>query len=369
MSEETQNPRLPARYHPLAELTRARILEFLREPEAVFWVFVFPVLLALALGIAFRSKPSQELRVAVVGDGAHARRLADALDRSADLEAVLLDEATAGRQLRTGKVDLIVLGGAEAGAPQTPAGTAGEQLVFRFDPARPEARTARLAVREALRAGNGVPDVTPAREEPVSEPGSRYIDFLIPGLVGLNLMGSGMWGIGFSVVVSRTRKLLKRFAVTPMRRGHYLLSFAFSRLIFLFLEVAAVVGFGWLVFDVHVRGSLLALFLVSLVGAMCFAGLGLLVAARPRTIEAVSGWMNLVMLPMWLLSGTFFSYERFPSFSHTAIRALPLTALNDALRAVVNDGTGLAASWPQLAVMTAWGVCCFVLAVRIFRWQ
>ncbi len=353
---------------PLCELTRARMLEFVREKEAIFWVFVFPVLLALALGIAFRSRPVSAVRVAVVAEVPQGEALAALLDEAGELDATLMDAASAEAQLRHGKVDLVVVwratGERPASLPPPP-----EALRFRLDPSRGEARTARLAVLQVLqRSRAGVPPLDIAQEE-LSEPGSRYIDFVIPGLVGLNLMGSGMWGIGFSVVVARARKLLKRFAATPMRRSDYLLSYALSRLVFLLAEVAAVVGFGWLAFGVRVHGSLLALAVVCLAGTLCFAGLGLLVAARPRTIEAVSGWMNLVMLPMWLLSGTFFSYERFPSFTHTAIRTLPLTALNDALRLVINDGAGLLATVPQLTVLGVWGGASFALAVRLFRWQ
>ena len=208
-----------------------------------------------------------------------------------------------------------------------------------------------------------------SRTKPWPSPGARYIDFLIPGLVGLNLMGSGMWGLGFAVVQARTRKLLKLLAATPMRRTHFLLSFMLSRLIFLALEVVAVIGFGWIAFGVSVHGSILELGVISLVGAMSFAGLGLLVAARPQTIEGVSGLMNLVMLPMWLLSGTFFAATRFPEFWQPVIQALPLTALNDALRANINEGLPLAASLPDVLVMAAWGSVSFLLALRWFRWQ
>jgi ABC-type multidrug transport system permease subunit len=207
------------------------------------------------------------------------------------------------------------------------------------------------------------------REETIAEPGARYIDFLIPGLIGLNLMGSGMWGLGFAIVSARGKKLLKRFAATPMRRSHYLLSFVLSRLIFLALEVAALVGFAWLVFGVVIRGSLIDVAVCAVVGALAFSGLGLLVAARPRTVEGVSGLMNFVMLPMWLLSGTFFSAARFPQWFQPLIKALPLTALNDVLRAVMNDGASLVSHGTQLAIVLAWGVVSFVVALRIFRWQ
>ena len=342
---------------PLVELTRARVLEFVREPEAVFWVFIFPVLLAVALGIAFRTQPAPRVRVAVV-DSAGATTIVARLADAADLEIRLLAEAEAAEALRKARVDVVVA-----------AGAAPTAVEYRFDPSRAEGRAARLAVDDALQRAAGRADPVATGERPVTEVGARYIDFLIPGLVGLNLMGSGMWGIGFSVVSARVRKLLKRYAATPMRRGHYLLSFGLSRLIFLVLEVAAIVGFGWLVFGVAVRGSLVVLAVVVLIGATSFAGLGLVVAARPRTIEAVSGWMNLVQLPMWLLSGSFFSYERFPEAVRPAIRVLPLTALNDALRAVINDGAPLQASWLELVVLAAWGAVSFVVALRTFRWQ
>ncbi len=361
---EAATRRQARRPHPLVELTRARLLEFLREPEAVFWVFVFPVLLALALGIAFRAKPPDKLRAAVERDASGAPSLLATLRSSPDLVVIELAPAEAAQALRIGKVDVVV------GATADPAGGRGlVGVTYRYDTTRAEGRAARLAVDDALQRALGRPDRLDVREERVAQPGNRYIDFLIPGLIGLNLMGSGMWGLGFAVVQARTRKLLKRFAATPMRRSHYLLSFMLSRLVGLVLEVAVVVGFGWLLFGVAVRGSLVALAVVSLFGALTFAGLGLLVAARPRTVEGVSGWMNLVQLPMWLFSGTFFSYERFPEVVQPVIRTLPLTALNDALRAIINEGSPLVASWPALLVMAAWGAVSFAVALRLFRWQ
>jgi ABC-2 type transport system permease protein len=349
------------RLRPLAELTRVRMLEFIREPEAVFWVFVFPVLLAVALGIAFRAKPVSSLEVAVAAEPAAASRLETLLHGAQGLRVHLMGKAEADHALRSGRVDVVVeASGLSRSLP--------EGVTYRYDPTRAEGRAAHLAVDAALEKALGRTDVLEAHEEWVSRHGSRYIDFLIPGLVGLNLMGSGLWGLGFAVVSARTRKLLKRFAVTPMYRSHYLLSFMLSRLLFMVLEVAAIVGFGWAAFGVRVNGSFAALGVVSLAGAMTFAGIGLLVAARPKTIEGVSGWMNLVMLPMWLLSGSFFSYERFPQIVQPAIRALPLTALNDALRLIINAGSSLTATWGQLAVMAGWGIVSFALALRIFRW-
>ncbi|HEU5260957.1 MAG TPA: ABC transporter permease [Gemmatimonadales bacterium] len=342
------------RDHPLVQLTLTRMREFYREPEAIFWVFGFPIVLAFALGIAFRNRGPGELRVAVLrtpGDSA----VAAALERAPTLTAGVLDSADARVQLRTGRIALLVV--------------PGDPVVYRYDSTRTESRLARLEADEVLQRAGGRPDVARVRDERVTEPGSRYIDFLIPGLLGMNLMGSGLWGVGFSVVQARTKKLLKRFMATPMRRSHYLMAFVLSRLVFLFLEVAALVGFGWWIFDVGVRGSIGALAFITVLGALSFAGLGMLVASRARTIEAVSGLMNLVMLPMWILSGTFFSYARFPDTMQPFVKALPLTALNDALRAVMIDGTSVALLGAPLAIVVGWGLASFAVALKIFRWR
>ena len=339
---------------PLVELTLARLREFLREPEALFWVFAFPVLLALALGLAFRGRTPERIPVGVV-EGPRAAANADALGRSPALLPRVLAAGAAREALRTGKVSLLV--------------EDGEGPVYRFDPTRPDARAARLEVDDALQRAAGRADPLRPREVHAGEPGSRYVDFLIPGLLGLNLMGTSMWGLGFSIVNARTKKLLKRLAATPMRRSEYLLAQMLARLVFLVLEVAILVGFARLAFGVEVRGSIAALALVSLLGAASFAGIGLLVAARARTVEGVSGLMNVVMLPMWLLSGTFFSWERFPETIHPFIRALPLTALNDALRAVMIEGRPLASLGLELGVLLASGLVSFLVAVRVFRWQ
>jgi ABC-type multidrug transport system permease subunit len=357
-----------ARGHPLVELTLARLREFVREPGAIFWTFGFPVLLAIGLGIAFRSKPASEVRVAVVGQGPGITQTLERLSVAKGIQPVRLSAADAATALRSGKVDLIVE--VAPSAPTAGATASGPpRLIYRFDTLQPESRYARLLVDDALQRALGRQDVLRADRRPVSAKGSRYIDFLIPGLIGLNVMGSSMWGIGYAVVLARRRRLLKRLAATPMRRSHYLLAYIFSRILFLVAEVGLLVAFGWLAFGVAVRGSLLAVTFVALLGSLSFMGLALLVAARPESTEVASGWMNAAMLPMWLLSGSFFSYERFPAAVQPFLKALPLTAFNDALRAVMNDGAALWQTWPSLAVLAAWGAGTFWLALKLFRWQ
>jgi ABC-type multidrug transport system permease subunit len=339
---------------PILELTIVRTKEFAREPEAIFWVFIFPLLLAVSLGLAFRDKAPDKIPVAVIAGPSAQQRLA-ALRKSPDLLPRVLSEAEARAALRRGKVSLLVSGD---GA-----------VTYSFDPTRPDARTARREADDALQSAAGRRDLLVSSDKLVHEQGARYIDFLIPGLVGMNLMGTGMWSISFTVVNARMKKLLKRFIATPMRKSEYLLSQFFSRLAFLVVESTVVIAFGWIVFGVRVSGSLLTLTLLCVIGGFAFSGIGLLTASRARTIEAVSGLMNLVMMPMWLCSGVFFSYERFPDAVKPIIRALPLTVLTDALRAVINDAMPLTSIAPALITLLLWAVVTFSIGLKIFRWQ
>jgi ABC-type multidrug transport system permease subunit len=339
-------------------LLGARMKELWREPEVIFWVFAFPLLLALGLGIAFRNKPAEVTSVAVVKN-ANSQQVLDLLQRSPAKNAVradLLDEKTAFDRFRLGQYALVVT------ADHT-------GLHYRYDPARPESVLARTQVDDALQSASGRANPLKSEATESSEPGARYIDFLIPGLLGMNLMNSGMWGIGFAVVDMRQRKLLKRFVASPMRRTDFLLALGSSRLILMLIEVALLLGFGVLVFHMKVEGSLLAILLVGALGAVSFGGVGLLTASRAQKIESVSGLINLVMMPMWVFSGVFFSYERFPQIIQPLIRALPLTALNDALRAIILQGATLGSQWIPVTVMAVWGGLSFLIALKWFRWR
>jgi ABC-2 type transport system permease protein len=344
------------RWSGFAHLLMARMKELKREPEVIFWVFIFPLLLALGLGIAFRNKPADVTRIAIVaGPGAeHAMSLLE--QKTSSIRAEVLDQSLALQGFRLGKYDLVV----------EPDGNGGFR--YRYDPSRPESVLSRAEVDAALQAAAGRQDPLPTSAVTSTEPGSRYIDFLIPGLLGMNLMNSGMWGIGFALVDMRQRKLLKRFVATPMRRSDFLMALTSSRLVLMIIEVALLLGFGVLVFHMRVLGSILTILLLGAIGAVAFGGLGLLTASRAQKIESVSGLINLVMMPMWIFSGVFFSYERFPAIVHPLIRALPLTALNDALRATILQGASLASQSGRLLVLVLWGGISFVLALRWFRW-
>ena len=337
---------------PLAEMTVFRLKEFIREPDAVFWVFIFPLLLTLALGFAFREKPPDRIPVGIA-EGAAAQKYLAAMKKSPALQPRVYPVAEGREELRRGKISLLV--------------ESGNVPVYRYDPTRPESRTARVEVDDALQGGAGRRDAFQAKDEKVAEQGSRYVDFLVPGLIAMNLMGTGMWSIGFAVVNARLKKLLKRFLATPMRKWQFLVAQFIARLVFLVVEVTVVALFAWLVFDVEIRGSVALFGAICLLGGAAFAGLGILISSRVKTLEAVSGLMNVVMMPMWICSGVFFSYERFPDAVKPVIRALPLTALTDALRTVMNDGS--ANVMPQMINLALWTVVSGVVGLKIFRWS
>ena len=368
MTIAQQTPEAPAgasskslrngRWAGFNHLLMARMKEMVREPEVLFWVFGFPLLLALGLGIAFRNKPADVTSIVVVAgpEAENTLALLQASPQKSSIRAEVLDAGQAHRGFRVGKYDLVVESDGKGG------------LQYLYDPARPESVLSRAEVDDALQAASGRKNPLSTSAVISSEPGSRYIDFLIPGLIGMNVMNAAMWGVGFALVDMRQRKLLKRFVATPMRRSDFLLALASSRLLFMVIETGVLLGFGVLVFHMRVLGSVLAILLIGALGALGFSGLGLLTASRARKIESISGLINLIMMPMWIFSGVFFSDERFPAAIHPFIHALPLTALNDALRATILEGAPLSSQANRLLILLLWGGISFVLALRWFRW-
>jgi len=242
-------------------------------------------------------------------------------------------------------------------------------VTYKYDDTNPDARTARLLADRAIQTAAGRHDAVAAGNELVHETGARYIDFVVPGLLGMNLMGSAMWGLGFAIVEARQKKLLKRLVASPMPKWQYLASFLLSRLAMLIIEVAFFLGFARVAFGVPFRGSLAELALLCLLTSLAFSALGLLVSSRAKTMEAASGLMNLVMLPMWILSGVFFSASRFPAVVQPFVRALPLTAAIEAMRANMLQGIGLSHLLLQVGILAAWFVVPFTVSLRIFRWR
>ncbi|MCG3137029.1 MAG: hypothetical protein HJJLKODD_00870 [Phycisphaerae bacterium] len=342
--------------HPLYQLIRCRIKTFFREPEAIFWTYGFPLIMVFGLGIAFRNKPAEIITFDVV-QSSGGQRVAEMAKNQSIIVPHLRSVEEANERLRKNKTPVVL------------EVLADGSYCYHFDPANPDALRAKLLIDDTLQRAAGRRDTVPTSIQQVTAPGSRYVDWLVPGLIGMNLMGSGMWGIGFNLVDMRVRNLLKRLLATPMKRSHFLASMIGTRVMFFAPELTVLLMFAWLLFGVPIRGSLFSLILMTFLGAVTFAGLGLLTACRAKRIETVSGLMNLIMLPMWLMSGIFFSAERFPDFIQPFVQALPLTQINNALRAIMLDGATLASQWLAILILVGWSVLSFTLALRWFRWN
>jgi len=342
------------KYHPLRELLKARMREFVREPETIFWVYGFPLLIAIGLGIAFSNRPVEKVFVDVQ-QNAMAENVAADLAQSPDFIVQVHSEVECRERLRLGKSLVVVI--------------PGKSLTYLFDPTRPESALARRRVDDALQRAAGRLDPVPTDDRHVTEPGNRYIDFLIPGLLGMNLLAGSLWGVGYVIVDMRVRKLIKRFLATPMKKTHFLVAAIGGRMVFMIPEMVVILGAGVLLFGVPIRGNIFSIVFLVFVGAVSFTGMGLMVASRAQKLETVSGLMNLIMLPMYLLSGVFFSPERFPDFMQIPIQALPLTQFNYALREIVLEGVSLFSQLWRLAIIAAWGGVSFLFTLRWFRWN
>ena len=344
-----------SRANPLFQLIACNIRGYLREPEAIFWTYGFPLLMVIGLGVAFDSSGQQPLKFDVV-EGRTAKRILSSLGSNPSFAITVKPKEEALTRLRRNKTPLVVAWKASGG------------YEYYYDPSNPGAKTARLAVDEALQRSAGRRDLVGVSDVKMTAPGSRYVDFLVPGLIGMNLMGGGMWGIGFVLVDMRLKKLLKRLLGTPMRRPQFLLSIIGTRVIFFLPEAFFLLIAAHFLFGIPMEGSLASIVVVAFLGAMSFAGLGLLAASRAQRIETISGIMNLIMLPMWLCSGIFFSAERFPDFMQPFVQALPLTQLIGALRAVILEGQSLLSQTFPLLYLLLWATLTFIVALKLFRW-
>ncbi len=341
-------------YHPFRELLKTRLREFVREPETIFWVYAFPVLLAIGLGIAFRNRPPERVFVDIEQHVA-AEEVAGNLKKLPEFVIAIRTKTECMDRLRLAKSALVVI--------------PGNRIEYLFDPSRPESVIARQRVDDVLQRAAGRRDPLRTEDRHITEPGARYIDFLIPGLIGMNLLAGSMWAVGYVIVDMRVKKLLKRLMATPMKRSHFLWSALGGRMVFMVPELIVILGAGVILFQFPIRGNVFSILILSFLGAASFTGLGMLAACRAQKLETVSGIMNVIMMPMWLLSGVFFSPERFPDMFQPFIQALPLTQFNYALRAVILEGASLSSQILRIVLIVAWGAISYICTLRWFRWN
>jgi ABC-2 type transport system permease protein len=370
--------------HQLFRLTSAYFLELIREPGVIFWGIVFPILMALGLGIAFTKKPDMTRTVAVIGgvesqtqhlpvlhgilnrNGFQLSRMDGPTEKySFSIENEKIGKTTyilipttlenALQLLKRGNINLILE-------------EVDEDIIYHFDPSNPEAQLVYLQLSKILKSGFSINEQVAENIEPMTVTGTRYIDFLIPGLMAMGIMMSCMWGISYGIIDKRTKKLLRRMIATPMKKHHFLIALITVRLGMNFVEAALLFIFALLFFHISIQGDVSALTAVFISGNICFSGIAIFTSSRTANTEVGNGLINAVVLPMVVLSGIFFSYHNFPNWSIPVIQKLPLTMLADGMRSIFIEGAG----WPETVfistTMSLIGVVFFSTGLKIFRW-
>lgn len=342
----------------LVEQIKCRWREFRREPSAFFWVIFMPIVWMLALGFAFSEpKPEiygigwpQEQSASEFGNQVH-----EALMKSAQIKLREADTQELINHVKRGEISLIV--SSESG-----------KASYWLDAANPEARRARDYVDNLIQKAGGRTDPITTSEFPMQSQGGRYVDFLIPGLLGLSIMTSSLFGIAMTIVANRRENLLKRYMATPMRPWEYVVSHSIGRMIILTAEFLAVMVTGVLIFKFQVFGHWGSYILLTILGAAAFTAIAILCASRTKSIPMVSGITNLISLPMMMLSGVFFSKNNFPDWLQQGVAYLPLTALNDALRKIALEGQSLTQVSQEMLVLGGYFVVGSVLSLKLFKW-
>ncbi len=367
-------------------LTAAQFREIIREPGVLFWGILFPILMSLGLGLAFTKKKTEIVRkVAVISTEvttpADSMALFSFLDISCEKNItgkeddykwkyIIKDEKLGNSVflfyesawddamvwLKRGTVNCII-------------SEEGKIPVFHFDPMNTDAELTYLKLSSIIGKGKMIDPVSIAEIRPLTITGTRYIDFLVPGLITMGVMMSSMWGISYGIIEKRSKKLLRRLVATPMKKSHFLISLITVRITMNFIEAVALLVFALIAFNMTIQGSISALILMFLAGNIAFAGIAVFVSSHTSNTEVGNGLINFVVMPMMVLSGIFFSYHNFPDWSIPVIQKLPLTMLTDGIRSIFNEGAGYPEVAIPLLVLTATGTLFFGAGLKIFKWH
>ena len=376
-------------HNQLFELISAYFKEIIREPGVLFWGIAFPILMSLGLGIAFTKKPNVERDVAVIANNRpilqvsdstnkimtflknHARKV-EASDLSFETFKIVIPDPKLGNttflfQITTWQNAMILL---KRGNLSIILDEKNGQIQYHFDPRNPDAQLTYLKLSELFGEKGQISNLRKETNiEPLTVSGTRYIDFLVPGLIAMGIMMSSMWGLSYGIIDKRSKKLLRRMVATPMRKSYFLIALITVRIGMNFVESALLFLFAALVFNITIQGNIAALLVIFLAGNIAFAGIAIFISSHTGNTEIGNGLINVVVLPMMVLSGIFFSYHNFPDWSLPFIRIMPLTMLADGIRSIFIEGTGFAQNFLPIVILLTSGVFFFTFGLKIFKWH
>ena len=332
--------------------------EFRREPSAFYWVVFMPIIWMLALGFAF-SEPKAEIYGVGWPADINQSSLAMKIER-------VLDSSKMVNLYKTVEENLATLN--QRGHTSINLQVGEDKLSFSFDKTNPTAQRAQLFVNDLIERSLGRKDIIQTENSYIKAHGLRYVDFLIPGLLGLSIMTSSLFGVGMTIVSNRKENLLKRYLATPMKPYEYITSHIIGRYITLLAEFASVMLTGFIVFKFKVAGSFLSYVILSMLGAASFTAIALLCASRTRSIPVVAGFTNLITLTSMMLSGVFFSVNNLPTWLARISSFLPLTALNNSLRKIALEGLSIMDLGFEVSVLGVYLLISTILSIKAFKW-
>jgi len=375
------------RFNQLWQLIVALFREIIREPGVLFWGILFPILMSAGLGLAFTKKADVTRKVAVInnseiasaGTGAEVVSgfLQNCCERnlSEDKEAwqwkyVIKDEKLgnsiflfysmpwkeAMQLLKRGTINVILL-------------DRDGSVEYHFDPMNPDAQLTYLKLSNLFGKSDIIPEKNNSEIKPLTVSGTRYIDFLVPGLITMGVMMSCMWGISYGIIEKRSKKLLRRLVATPMKKSHFLIALITVRIAMNFIESAVLFFFSLIAFKITIQGDISTLIIMFLAGNIAFAGIAVFVSSNTSNTEVGNGLINFVVFPMMVLSGIFFSYQNFPEWSLPVIKNLPLTMLTDGIRSIFNEGAGYHEVALPIIILLTIGALFFSAGLKIFKWH
>jgi len=351
-----------------AQLVSVIFKEFLRNPGIIFWAVFFPILMAWGLGLAFTKQDQLIRNVAWVKNQNNTTVLSESTVKQGDQVNIMAGSENAG--LTTYRlipvsmdeaIQMIKKGKATVIFDESPG-----EVTYHFDSKNPEAQLAYLHLTRYLQ--NPESSMISAEIKPIEAAGARYIDFLVPGLISLNIMMSCMWGISYNLIDKRIKKLLRRMVATPMKKSAFMIAQFIARIGLTAMEVSIILLFTFLYFNITIQGGFLPFFVLFLGGNIAFTGIAIFVSSRTSNIQIGNGLINLVIMPMMILSGIFFSYHNFPDWAINLIHKLPLTLLADSIRSVFNEGAQLLEILPAFGILCLVGLAFFSVGIRIYRW-
>ena len=365
--------------NPFIQLILVNYREFIREPGIVFWSLIFPVLMSWVLGVAFSNRGELTQTVAIIEPAAVRNIPLAAFLANAEPVITGKDSAiteyrktianpklgnTSYRFLLTRWEDALLM--LKRGQATIIMEARSDSLFFHFDPKNPESRLNYITLSAIIKDESFIKETGSIKV--LEKTGTRYIDFLIPGLLAMGIMNTFLWGISYALIEMRSKKLLRRMIATPMKKSSYLISHFVARVTLAIIEASVLYLFARLYFHIEIQGSLLALIMIFLAGNICFTGIGVLLASRTSSSRIGSGLINFISLPMTVLSGVFFSYHNFPDFVIPFIQTLPLTMLADSIRSIFTEGTGMTQNLPEFFILSGLGIVCFIIGLRIYKW-